>query len=144
MQGQKAVVVLIIAMILTAGVGFFANVSQENSTRTEYSTVGNLDAFMSANSSPTPQSELFNSVYNVIGWNGDINTTNTVLPPGRSNQYVYKEESTDHKDFNLPYNYGMHAYTLSGNYSGQSGESTSWTSGFFSHFFPQSQIPLQT
>lgn len=139
MQGQKAVVVLIIAMILTAGVGFFANVSQENSTRTEYSTVGNLDAFMSANSSPTPQSELFNSVYNVIGWNGDINTTNTVLPPGRSNQYVYKEESTDHKDFNLPYNYGMHAYTLSGNYSGQSGESTSWTSGFFKTSLSDSQ-----
>ena len=139
MQGQKAVVVLIIAMILTAGVGFFANVSQENSNRTEYSTVGNLDAFMSANSSPTPQSELFNSVYNVIGWNGDINTTNTVLPPGRSNQYVYKEESTDHKDFNLPYNYGMHAYTLSGNYSGQSGESTSWTSGFFKTSLSDSQ-----
>lgn len=139
MQGQKAVVVLIIAMILTAGVGFFANVSQENSTRTEYSTVGNLDAFMSANSSPTPQSELFNSVYNVIGWNGDINTTNTVLPPGRSNQYVYKEESTDHKDFNLPYNYGMHAYTLSGNYSGEAGESTSWTSGFFKTSLSDSQ-----
>lgn len=139
MQGQKAVVVLIIAMILTAGVGFFANVSQENSTRTEYSTVGNLDAFMSANSSPTPQSELFNSVYNVIGWNGDINTTNTVLPPGRSNQYVYKEESTDHKDFNLPYNYGMHAYTLSGHYSGQSGDSTSWTNGFFKTSLSDSQ-----
>lgn len=96
MQGQKAVVVLIIAMILTAGVGFFANVSLVDSTRTEYSLVGNLDAFMSANSSPTPQSELFNSTYNITGWNGDIDTTDTVLPVGRSNQYVYKEESTDH------------------------------------------------
>lgn len=140
MQGQKAVVVLIIAMILTAGVGFFANVSQENSTRTEYSTVGNLDAFMSANSSPTPQSELFNSAYNVTGWSGDINTTNTLLPPGRSNQYVYKEESTDSVTFNLPYNYGMHAYTLSGNYSGQSGNyDTNWTSQFFKTSLSDSQ-----
>lgn len=140
MQGQKAVVVLIIAMILTAGVGFFANVSQKDSTRTEYSTVGNLDAFMSANSSPTPQSELFNSAYNITGWSGDINTTNTILPPGRSNQYVYKEESTDSVTFNLPYNYGMHAYTLSGDYSGQSGNyDTNWTSQFFKTSLSDSQ-----
>lgn len=140
MQGQKAVVVLIIAMILTAGVGFFANVKLVDSTRTEYSLVGNLDAFMSANSSPTPQSELFNSIYNITGWNGDINTTNTVLPPNRANQYVYQEESSDHVSFNLPYNFGMHAYTLSGSYSGQAGNfNTNWTSQFFKTSLSDSQ-----
>ena len=140
MQGQKAVVVLIIAMILTAGVGFFANVKLVDSTRTEYSLVGNLDAFMSANSSPTPQSELFNSTYNITGWNGDIDTTDTVLPVGRSNQYVYKEESTDYVSFTFPYNYGMHAYTLSGNYSGSSGDNfTNWTSSLFKTSLSDSQ-----
>lgn len=140
MQGQKAVVVLIIAMILTAGVGFFANVSQEGSTRTEYSTVGNLDAFMSANSSPTPQSELFNSAYNITGWSGDINTTNTVLPSGRSNQYVFTPEVDDVVPFTLSHDYGMHGYTVSGSYSGSSTHSeTYWVSSFFKTSLSDSQ-----
>lgn len=140
MQGQKAVVVLIIAMILTAGVGFFANVKQEGSTRTEYSTVGNLDAFMSANSSPTPQSELFNSAYNITGWSGDINITNTVLPSGRSNQYVFTPEVDDVVPFTLSHNYGMHGYTITGSYSGSSTHpETYWVSSFFKTSLSDSQ-----
>lgn len=131
-SGKTAVVIIIVAMMLTAGVGYFANFSQKDSVRTEYNMVGSLDAFMSANSSPTPQSELFNSTYNIVGWNGDIDTTNTVLPDGRTNQYVYKEESSDYISFNLPYNFGMRPYMLSGSYSGVGGnESTNWTSEFF-------------
>ena len=139
MQGQKAVVVLIIAMILTAGVGFFANVKQEDSTRTEYSLVGNLDAFMSANSSPTPQSELFNSAYNITGWSGDIDVTNALLGPNRTSQYVYKEESTEYESFDFEYNYGMHGYIMSGNYTGVAGLDSSWTSAFFKTSLSDSQ-----
>ena len=131
MKGQKAVVVIIIAMVLTAGIGFFANFEKKDTTRTEYSLIGNMDAFFSANSSPTPQSELFNSTYNITGWSGDIDTTDTVLPAGRTNQYVFKEESTDYKSFEFSYNYGMHAYTLSGHYTGDVDDLITWPNYLF-------------
>ena len=90
MQGQKAVVVLIIAMVITGGIGFFANFEKQGVDKTEYNPIGNMDAFVSANSERAKESEVYNSIYNVTGWtpNGGVQT----IPTGSTNQYVLTGE----------------------------------------------------
>lgn len=123
--------VLIVAMMITAGFGFFANIEKVSAEKTEYNSIGTLDAFFNANSQPSTQSELYNSTYNITGWDGDINTTDTVLPPNRTNQYVFKEESTDYVSFPTSFNFADNGYVLSGHYNGTSGQaSTRWTGGY--------------
>lgn len=89
MTGQKAVVIIIIAMMLTAGVGFLLNFDKQTVTKTEYTPIGNMDALISANSGRTQESELYNSVYNVTGW--QPNTGVVRLPSGQANTYILKE-----------------------------------------------------
>lgn len=90
MQGQKAVVVLIIAMIITGGIGFFANFEKQNVDKTEYNPIGNMDAFVSANSERAKESEVYNSIYNVTGWTPNDGVQE--IPTGSTNQYVLTGE----------------------------------------------------
>lgn len=133
-SGKTAVTIIIVAMIVTAGLGFFANIKDQSATVTEYNTIGTMDAFFSANSQPTTVSEIYNSPYNITGWSGDLDTTYTVLPEGRANQYVFREESETYTSNITEYDFSEHGYVLSGTYTGRSGSGPGlqqWTSDMF-------------
>ena len=96
-SGKKAVVIIIIAMMLTAGVGFLFNFDTKEDNRRHYSVIGNIDALVSANSDRTEESEVYNAVQNVNGWTGERTYEYTDLP----NPYIYRPtqiyENTDDK-----------------------------------------------
>lgn len=116
---NKGAVALIVALILVGGVGYMFNVTDQSTTKTTYTNIGSVDALFAANSSPVRASEIFNSVYNVTGWTGDIDLTNVKLTGTQTNQYVYKEAETVYDPQTVDYNYAEHGYILNGHYNGR-------------------------
>lgn len=118
-SGKTAVVIIIVAMMLTAGVGFLFNFDKVRVDKTEYSPIGNMDALVSANSGRTQESELYNSTYNVTNWkvydeesNQWIPNPDIVrLPSGQSNTYIITEEYVRPTSTNLSLNLATHGYT---------------------------------
>lgn len=118
-SGKTAVVIIIIAMMLTAGVGFLFNFEKKEVDKTEYSLIGNMDALVSANSGRTQESELYNSTYNVTNWNVyDEDTARWIpnpdivrLPPGQANTYIITDEYVTSTSTNYSLNLATHGYT---------------------------------
>lgn len=108
MQGQKAVVILIIAMIITGGIGFFANFEKQGVDKTEYNPIGNMDAFVSANSERAKESEVYNSVYNVTGWSPTTGVATTTNP----NQYILQGQTIGDIPTDYTYVPSAHGYTI--------------------------------
>ena len=91
-SGKKAVVIIIVAMMLTAGIGFLFNFEKDEKHKVAYDKLGNLDAIISVNSGRTNESEIYNPTTNVTGWYptlfyndsdeviGGIPTSNTTSP----------------------------------------------------------------
>ena len=67
-SGKTAVVIIIVAMMLTAGVGFLFNFEKKWDDKTEYNQLGNLNAILSVNSGRSNESEIYNPTTNVTGW----------------------------------------------------------------------------
>lgn len=118
-SGKKAVVIIIIAMLITSGVGFFLNFDKQSVKRTEYTPIGNMDALMSANSGRTQESELYNSTYNVTNWKVYDSGTNqwipnpdiVRLPSGQANSYIITDEYETPENTNISLYMSMYGYT---------------------------------
>ena len=91
-SGKIAVVIIIVAMMLTAGVGYLLNFEKDTDTKTQYTPIGNMDALISANAGRSDESEVYNSIYNVTAWSPQTAVTFATLPNGQSNQYPYYPE----------------------------------------------------
>ena len=119
-SGKTAVVIIIIAMLITSGVGFFLNFDKQTVTRTEYTPIGNMDALMSANSDRTHESELYNSTYNVTNWKVYDSGTNqwipnpdiVRLPSGQANSYIITDEYEVPNTTSIPFSVTGHGITL--------------------------------
>lgn len=92
-SGKTAVVIIIVAMMLTAGVGYLLNFEKDTDTKTQYTPIGNMDALISANAGRSDESEVYNSIYNVTAWSPQTAVTFATLPNGQSNQYPYYPEA---------------------------------------------------
>ncbi len=118
-SGKKAVVIIIIAMLLTAGVGFLFNFDKKPTTKTEYTPIGNMDALISANSERTQESELYNSTYNITNWNTYNSETQewipsagiVRLPEGQANNYIITDEYITSVDSDYTFSLATHGYT---------------------------------
>ena len=118
-SGKTAVVIIIVAMMLTAGVGFLFNFEKKEVDKTEYSLIGNMDALVSANSGRTQESELYNSTYNVTNWKVyDEDTARWIpnpdivrLPSGQSNTYIITDEYVTSTSSDYSLNLATHGYT---------------------------------
>ena len=113
MIGQKALTLCIIAMFLTAGLGYLANVNETTTTKTTYSKISDLEGIIGENSSSVDTSESYQAVTNVTGWRGNTviptlgldEDENQIVSPyvinPRTNSYTYKSYSLSVYKFTL-------------------------------------------
>lgn len=95
MNGQKGIAIVVIAMVLTGSIGFFANMNEDWTTKTVYDKVTDLEGIIGQNAGTVDSYDVFNPLRNVTGWEGKnahIPTTNTTTPyvinPYRNN-YIW-------------------------------------------------------
>ena len=104
MTGNKGFTIVVVALLITLCFGFLANVEETPSTRTVYNDQVNLEPLFYANSARGSSVELYNSIYNVTGWNNaDVPETDI------ANQY--RLPSIDTYVNNSPVSYDLDTFT---------------------------------
>lgn len=76
MNGQKGVAIIVIAMVLTGSIGFFANMNENWTTKTVYDKVTDLEGIIGQNAGTVDSYDTFNPLRNITGWEGD----NAIIP----------------------------------------------------------------
>ena len=105
-SGQKAVVVIVLAVVMKGFIGYGANFEEQETVKTTYTPIGNLDALMSANSGQVMSSEVFNSPYNVTAWEGA-----TIQLTTNANQYIISPSISGWDTTNGTYDFNDHGAT---------------------------------
>lgn len=86
MNGQKGVAILIVAMLLTVGIGYFANVTETDVTRTTYNKITDLEGIIRENAGDVSSYSEYSPTSNVTGWYG--NSTIPLTENGAVSPYV--------------------------------------------------------
>ena len=114
MNGSKGITIVVVALLLTVCVGYLANYDDEETEKTVYNDIANLDAVFYANSDRVQSSELYNSVYNVTGWSGNA----TVPQSSQVSQYIISAQTTEYTTSTLEYDLTQYTYAT-GVFGGQ-------------------------
>lgn len=107
MNGQKGVVILIVAMLLTAGIGFFLNVSQKDVTKVAYNKITDLEGIIGENAGDVSSYSSYSPTSNVTGWYGnkavipymDEGSTSPYIVAPRGANYTYSNYTCNMRSF---------------------------------------------
>lgn len=109
MNGQKGIVVIIVAMVITAGIGFFANVTETTATKLTYSKITDLEGIIGENAGDISSYSEYSPTSNITGWNG-----NSVIPltdSGAVSPYVISPRGVVYTPENYTVNMRSFTYT---------------------------------
>lgn len=126
MNGQKGVVILIVAMLLTAGIGFFLNVSQKDVTKIAYNKITDLEGIIGENAGSVSSYSDYSPTSNITGWYG--NSSVPLTEDGTASPYIISPRGVVYTPSTYTVNMRSFTYTTgTANYAGDPFSESTWS-----------------